>query len=165
MPPGGGIANRRDRGARVGDLVRSLQRPSIGQFGGRDRGRWKRTTGRPCAAAAGKHQQQKRERGERPPRRPERMDAPVPRVRRDDGRVDVSLRSMVAEFANYRSWIEWVPIVAMLTVPLVFRGVPVVIDAMVGSFVGFVVISITMPLGRLAGSSERTRPQVSSEAR
>ena len=72
---------------------------------------------------------------------------------------------MVAEFANYRSWIEWVPIVAMLTVPLVFRGVPVVIGAMVGSFVGFVVISITMPLGRLAGSSERTRPQVSSEAR
>jgi hypothetical protein len=58
---------------------------------------------------------------------------------------------MVAEFANYRSWIEWVPIVAMLTVPLVFRGVPVVIGAMVGSFVGFVVISITMPLGRLAG--------------
>jgi hypothetical protein len=54
---------------------------------------------------------------------------------------------MVAEFANYRSWIGWVPIVAILAVPLVFRRVPVVSCAMAGAFMGYVVILVTMPLG------------------
>jgi hypothetical protein len=57
---------------------------------------------------------------------------------------------MLAEFANYKSWIDWVPIVSILAVPLVFRRVPVVIGAMVGAFVGYVVILITMPLGSYA---------------
>jgi hypothetical protein len=54
---------------------------------------------------------------------------------------------MIAEFANYRSWIDWVPIVSLLAMPLLFRRVPVVSLAMVGAFVGFVAISLTMPLG------------------
>jgi hypothetical protein len=54
---------------------------------------------------------------------------------------------MVAEFANYRSWIAWVPIVSLLAMPLLFRRVPVISLAMVGAFVGFVAISLTMPLG------------------
>jgi hypothetical protein len=57
---------------------------------------------------------------------------------------------MIAEFANYRSWIDWVPIVSLLAVPLLFRRVPIISLAMVGAFVGFVVISLTMPLGPYA---------------
>jgi len=29
---------------------------------------------------------------------------------------------MLAEFANYKSWIDWVPIVSILAVPRVFRS-------------------------------------------
>jgi len=54
---------------------------------------------------------------------------------------------MIAGFANYRSWIDWVPIVSLLAMPLLFRQVPVISLAMVGAFVGFVAISLTMPLG------------------
>jgi hypothetical protein len=54
---------------------------------------------------------------------------------------------MVAEFANYHSWIAWVPIVGLLAVPLLIRTVPAVALAFAGAFVGFVVISLTMPLG------------------
>jgi hypothetical protein len=57
---------------------------------------------------------------------------------------------VIAEFANYRSWIDWVPIVSLLAVPLLFRRVPIISLAMVGAFVGFVVISLTMPLGPYA---------------
>jgi len=35
---------------------------------------------------------------------------------------------MIAEFANYRSWIDRVPIVSLLAMPLLFRRVPVSID-------------------------------------
>ena len=54
---------------------------------------------------------------------------------------------MVAEFANYQSWIAWVPFVALLAIPFLFRRIPVVSGALVGAFVGFVVIMATMPLG------------------
>src|SRR5437762_12742066 len=54
---------------------------------------------------------------------------------------------MIAGFANYRSWIDRVPIVSLLAMPLLFRQVPVISLAMVGAFVGFVAISLTMPLG------------------
>jgi hypothetical protein len=54
---------------------------------------------------------------------------------------------MIAEFANYRSWIDWVPIVGLLAIPILFRRVLAVSLALVGAFVGFVVISLTMPLG------------------
>ena len=54
---------------------------------------------------------------------------------------------MIAEFASYRSWIAWVPLVAMLAIPLLFRRVLVVSCALVGAFVGLVVIIATMPLG------------------
>jgi hypothetical protein len=54
---------------------------------------------------------------------------------------------MIAEFANYRSWIAWVPIVALLAIPLLFRRVLVVSCASVGTFIGFVAIVATMPLG------------------
>jgi len=54
---------------------------------------------------------------------------------------------MIAEFASYRSWIAWVPIASLLAMPLLFRRIPVVSLAMVGAFVGFVAISLTMPLG------------------
>jgi MFS family permease len=57
---------------------------------------------------------------------------------------------MIAEFANYRSWIAWVPIVLLLAMPVLFRRVPVISLAMVGAFVGFVAISLTMPLGSYA---------------
>ena len=55
---------------------------------------------------------------------------------------------MIAEFANYKSWIAWVPIVSLLAIPLLFRRVLVVSLAIVGAFVGFVVTSISPPLGR-----------------
>ena len=54
---------------------------------------------------------------------------------------------MIAEFANCRSWIAWVPIVSPLAIPILFRRIPIVSLAMVGAFVGFVAISLTMPLG------------------
>jgi hypothetical protein len=54
---------------------------------------------------------------------------------------------MIAEFANYRSWIAWVPMVALLVIPILFRHVLAVSLAMVGAFAGFVAIMITMPLG------------------
>jgi hypothetical protein len=54
---------------------------------------------------------------------------------------------MVAEFANYRSWIDWVPFVGLLAIPILFRRVLAVSLALVGAFVGFVAISLTMPLG------------------
>ena len=38
---------------------------------------------------------------------------------------------MIAGFANYRSWIDWVPIVSLLAMPLLFRQVPVISLAMV----------------------------------
>ena len=53
---------------------------------------------------------------------------------------------MIAEFANYRSWIAWVPIVSLLALPLLFRRVPVISLAMVGAFVGFVAISVIAPM-------------------
>jgi MFS family permease len=54
---------------------------------------------------------------------------------------------MIAEFADYRSWIAWVPLVAVLAVPIVLRRLPVVSGALIGAFCGGVVISMTMPLG------------------
>ncbi len=54
---------------------------------------------------------------------------------------------MIAGFANYRSWIEWVPLVGLLAIPILFRRVLAVSLAMVGAFVGFVAILSTMPLG------------------
>jgi hypothetical protein len=54
---------------------------------------------------------------------------------------------MIAEFLNYRSWIAWVPLVALLAIPLLFRRVFVISGALVGAFVGLVVITATMPLG------------------
>jgi hypothetical protein len=54
---------------------------------------------------------------------------------------------MIAEFASYRSWIAWVPIVSLLVMPILFRRILVVSFAMVGAFVGFVAISLTVPLG------------------
>lgn len=61
--------------------------------------------------------------------------------------MHVPLRCMIAEFASYRSWIEWVPLVALLAIPLVLRRVPLVSGALIGAFVGYVVIMATMPLG------------------
>ncbi len=55
---------------------------------------------------------------------------------------------MIAEFANYRSWIDWVPIMALLAIPLLFRRVLVVSLALLGAFLGFIAIGLTMPLGR-----------------
>ena len=57
---------------------------------------------------------------------------------------------MIAELANYRSWIAWVPFVALLAIPLLFRHVLAVSLAMAGAFVGFVLISASMPLGSSA---------------
>jgi hypothetical protein len=54
---------------------------------------------------------------------------------------------MIAEFANYKSWIAWVPIVSLLVIPILFRRVLVVSLAFVGAFVRFVVTSISPPLG------------------
>lgn len=55
---------------------------------------------------------------------------------------------MVAEFANYESWIEWVPIVALGAIPLALRRVLPLSLAFVGSFVGFIWVMVAPPLGR-----------------
>lgn len=57
---------------------------------------------------------------------------------------------MLAEFANYESWIAWVPIVGVLAIPLALRRVLPLSLALVGSFVGLVWVSIAPPLGRNA---------------
>lgn len=64
--------------------------------------------------------------------------------------MDGQLLGMIAEFANYQSWIAWVPIVGLLAVPLALRRVLPLALALVGSFVGFVAVSIAPPLGRNA---------------
>jgi hypothetical protein len=46
---------------------------------------------------------------------------------------------MIAEFANYRSWIAWVPIVGLLAVPLLFRRVLAVSLAAVGALIGLAI--------------------------
>ena len=53
---------------------------------------------------------------------------------------------MVAEFANYRSWIDWVPIVSLLAMPLLFRRVPIISLAMVGAFLA-ILLGIYAVLG------------------
>ena len=57
---------------------------------------------------------------------------------------------MIAEFANYRSWIDWVPIVASLSIPLLFRRVLPLSLATLGAFAGFVATDLAPPLGRTA---------------
>jgi hypothetical protein len=57
---------------------------------------------------------------------------------------------MIAEFADYQSWIAWVPIVGLLVFPLLFRQILPLTLAMLGSFVGFVATSLVPPLGRNA---------------
>jgi hypothetical protein len=55
---------------------------------------------------------------------------------------------MIAEFASYRSWIAWVPIVAMLAIPLLLWRVLPLGLAILGAFVGFVLTLLEPPLGR-----------------
>jgi hypothetical protein len=55
---------------------------------------------------------------------------------------------MVAEFANYESWIAWVPFVALLAIPLVLRRNLPLSLALAGSFVGMIFGTLVPPLGR-----------------
>ena len=57
---------------------------------------------------------------------------------------------MLAEFANYESWIAWVPSVALLAIPLALRRTLPLCFALLGSFVGMVWVTLAPPLGRLA---------------
>lgn len=58
--------------------------------------------------------------------------------------------TMLAEFANYESWIAWVPFVALLAIPLALRRTLPLCLALVGSFVGMVFVTLAPPLGRNA---------------
>ena len=77
MPPGGGVADRGDRVARVGDLIRGAQRPPVRELGGLDRGR--PGDGAPGDRAVGtrEHRHQQGECDERQPPAPERADPPL----------------------------------------------------------------------------------------
>jgi MFS family permease len=74
---------------------------------------------------------------------PDRNAADLP-LRTDEV---VHLGRMIAEVANYQSWIGWVPFVGLLALPLAVRRVLAVSLALVGAFVGFVGICLTMPFG------------------
>ena len=55
---------------------------------------------------------------------------------------------MLAEFANYESWIGWVPFVALLAIPLALRRNLPLCFALVGSSVGMILVTLAPPLGR-----------------
>jgi hypothetical protein len=55
---------------------------------------------------------------------------------------------MLAEFANYESWIAWVLFVALLAIPIALRRTLPLCLALVGSFVGMVFVTLAPPLGR-----------------
>ena len=54
---------------------------------------------------------------------------------------------MIAEFASYRSWIAWVPVVSLLAIPLLLRRVAAASLAMVGAFLGFLLVLSAPPFG------------------
>jgi hypothetical protein len=55
---------------------------------------------------------------------------------------------VIAEFLEYRSWIGWVPIFALLAIPiLLWRVLPLGL-ALLGAFVGLLAVFVAPPLGR-----------------
>src|SRR5437764_1675651 len=57
---------------------------------------------------------------------------------------------MIAEFAKCRSWDDWVPIWALVVIPLLFRRALPVSLATLGAFAGFFATDLAPPLGRNA---------------